>query len=180
MVKQICSQDKIHHPTFHDKCSLYCFLYSGTFSMAYWQPHKPGEYMSWCNTWPIGGCMIQSMAVWRSQQWLAYSIQYMGETLQGPPLKVRVRVCRGEQGCIPCLSFCLAWSSQLLEWLEQGCCPIIHGPLLSPGNWGPAKEGHRRSRGWSCMVRLGQGHTWTQKRLALLGCGGSREQFLLL
>jgi hypothetical protein len=34
------------------------FLYSGTFSIAYWQPRKPREYMSRCNTWPVGGCMI--------------------------------------------------------------------------------------------------------------------------
>jgi hypothetical protein len=30
------------------------------------------------------------------------------------------------------------------------------------------------------MVRLGQGRTTAWERLALLGCGGSREQFLLL
>jgi hypothetical protein len=38
------------------------------------QPCKPGEYMSWYNTWPVGGCMIQSMAVWRSQQGLSCKI----------------------------------------------------------------------------------------------------------
>jgi hypothetical protein len=61
--------------------------------------------MSQCNTRPVGGCMLQSMAVRRSQQWLSCNIWYMGETLQGPSQKVRVQVCRGEQGCIPCLSF---------------------------------------------------------------------------
>jgi hypothetical protein len=37
-------------------------------SMAYWQPLSPGEYMSQCNIGPVGGGMIQSMAVWNSQQ----------------------------------------------------------------------------------------------------------------
>jgi hypothetical protein len=84
-------------------------FYSGTFSIAYQQPCKPGEHMSRCNTWPVGGCVIQSMAVQRSQQWLSCNIQHMGETLQGPTQKVRVEACRGNQGCIPCSSFCCAY-----------------------------------------------------------------------
>jgi hypothetical protein len=42
--------------------------------------------------------MTQSMAVRKSQQWLYYNIQHMGETLQGPTQKVKVQVCRREQG----------------------------------------------------------------------------------
>jgi hypothetical protein len=77
---------------FHCKCSLHCSPYFGTSSIACWQPHKPEEYMSWCNNQPVGGCMIQNMAAWRYQQRLSYNIQYMGETLQEPTQKVTVQV----------------------------------------------------------------------------------------
>jgi hypothetical protein len=58
-----------------------------------------------------------------------------------------------------------------------GCPPVVCGPLLSPGKWGPAEEECRCSEGWSWMVRLSQGCTPARERLALLGCGGSRGQF---
>jgi hypothetical protein len=94
---QTCSQDMTHCPAFHDKCSLYWFLYSGTFSITYKQSRKLREYMSQCNTRLVGGYMIQSIAVKRYQPRLSYNIQHMGETLQWPTQKVRVQVCRGYQ-----------------------------------------------------------------------------------
>jgi hypothetical protein len=44
-------------------------------SITFQQPCKPEEYTSWCNIWPVGRCIIQSMALWRSQQSLSYNIQ---------------------------------------------------------------------------------------------------------
>jgi hypothetical protein len=56
---------KPHRPTFHDKCSLHCFPYSGIFSIAYRQPHKPGSIWAdvtpdllvgaWYKVWLCGG-----------------------------------------------------------------------------------------------------------------------------
>jgi hypothetical protein len=71
--------------------------------------------MSQCNTQPVGGCMLQSMAVWRSQQRLSYNIQYLGEILQGPIQKLRASGLTR----LGLLSHC-SWSL-VVSW-EVGSC----------------------------------------------------------
>jgi hypothetical protein len=86
----------------------------------------------------------------------------------------------------------ILWDGQLLKLLlcidynlctgvtTAGLMSHCHGLLLSPGKQGPVGEGHRCSKGWSCMVRLGQGCTPIPGKLDSLSCGGSREWSLLL
>jgi hypothetical protein len=78
----------------------------------------------------------------------------------------------GDSSC-----FCCVWTSQPLEWLEQGWC-LLGFPVVSweAGScWGRVVVFSR----WSCMVRLGQGCTPVWGKLASLGYSGSREQCLL-
>jgi hypothetical protein len=136
-------------PAFCDKYRLCCSPYSGISSITYQQPHKPEEYMSQCNIWPASRCMIQSMAVWMSQQGLSYNIQYMGDTLQGPVQIVRVQVCRGKQGWIPGLSF---HSHRLVSFW------VTRAGLSSHCPWSPAV---------SQEVKSSQGKAVTFRRVIL-------------
>jgi hypothetical protein len=93
-------------PAFHDKCSLHCFPYSGI-------PVLPTSNLAnlrsiwadvtsdllggvWYKVWLWGGPNKGSL--------ITYST--WGKPCKGQPKKVRVQMCRGKQGYVPCSSLC--------------------------------------------------------------------------
>jgi hypothetical protein len=160
-----------HCPTFHDKCNLYFFFfffYSGTFSIAYRQLHKPGSI--WADVTPdlLVGAWYK---VWLCRGPNNGSLCHLvhGGNLQGPPQKVRVQVCRGEPECVcpmfellPCvhysasrvtradLSSHCSWSL-VVSWEVESCRGRVQAfqRMILDGEAGSGKHSHSGEAGFT-------------------------------